>query len=53
MDTIKLMMVKSYFQGVPANLFFDEIKAVLPSYWVSVEEEKKQSKKLSKTALTK
>jgi hypothetical protein len=53
MDTIKSMMAKSYYQGIPANLFFDEIKAVLPSYWVLVKEERKRNKKLSKTALLK
>lgn len=54
MNTIKSMMVKSYYQGIPANIFLDEIKAVLPSYWILVEEENKRSKKkLSKTAITK
>jgi hypothetical protein len=54
MNTIKSMMAKSYYQGIPANLFLDEIKMVLPSYWILVEEENKLSKKkLSKTAITK
>jgi hypothetical protein len=54
MNTIESMMAKSYYQGIPANLFLDEIKAVLPSYWILIEEENKRSKKkLSKTAITK